>query len=88
MKNVTVEILGKPACTACFAATRYLKRHGIPYAYADVTTDPEARQRAEATGLLQLPIIFIGDQAPVSGFRIDVLERLRKPAAGTNLAAA
>lgn len=88
---MAIEVLGKPNCSMCDATKRFLNKYQIPYTYTDVSTDMAAFERAKATGLQQLPILFVEGQEPVSGFRVDVLQAERKrlaEAAEQQLAAA
>jgi glutaredoxin-like protein NrdH len=70
-----VEILALRRCVQCDATTRAMDRKGIPYTVTYMDGDPAARERAQALGYLQAPVVIAGD-VHWSGFRPDEISKL------------
>jgi glutaredoxin-like protein NrdH len=70
-----ITVYGKPGCQECRMTTRRLDKHGVPYVYRDVTTDPEAHAAVVALGYQSLPVVTAGDMH-WSRFRLEKLDQL------------
>lgn len=71
-----VVVYGKPACVACDATHRTLKKHGIPFSTVDISQDTAALEKMKELGYQQAPVVFVGDDDHWSGFRPDRLKEL------------
>jgi glutaredoxin-like protein NrdH len=72
-----IVVYGRPGCQQCRMTTGRLDKHGLPYAYRDVTEDPAAHEVVTALGYQSLPVVVVGDMH-WSGFRLSKLDRLVK----------
>jgi len=73
--KVTVYTL--PVCPQCVRTKKLLEREGIEYDVVDLQEDPAAAAKFKAEGLLQAPIVVIGnDGRRWSGFRPDLIMEL------------
>jgi glutaredoxin-like protein NrdH len=75
MPKVTVYTL--PVCPQCDRTKKLLAREGIAYETVDLTQEPELAAEFKAAGLLQAPIVVVGnDGRRWSGFRPDLIKEL------------
>ena len=76
MSKVTVYT--KKPCPQCDMTKKLMTREGIEFEEADLMADPELLEKFKAEGLLQAPIVVIGnDGRRWSGFRPDLIEELK-----------
>ena len=74
-----VTLFSKPGCQGCKATARELDKHGIPYAYRDVTQDPEAMAAVQSLGYNSVPVVHAGDDNHWYGHRPDRVKALLGP---------
>ncbi|MEV0357141.1 glutaredoxin family protein [Nocardia sp. NPDC050697] len=79
--TVPITVFGKPFCQGCMLTTKRLERHGLPFEYRDITTDPEAFAKVTALGYREAPVVVVGDMH-WGGFRLAKLDRLGEIHAG------
>lgn len=51
-------VVGKPSCSYCVKATKLIEQCGLSYAYVDLTTNPDERQRIIDAGFKTVPQIW------------------------------
>ena len=72
-----VTIWTKSPCSQCDMTKRLMKREGIEFGEENLEENPEALEAFKAEGLLQAPIVVIGnDGRRWSGFRPDLIKEL------------
>lgn len=80
-----VTVYGRPdnVCLKCRATKAWLKRHGIPYRFVNVDTDPASEDFIRELGALEVPVVVVlegtkGDAGSMwwAGHRIPKLEEL------------
>lgn len=73
--KVTVYTL--PVCVQCNQTKKLMDREGIEYDTVDLTTVPDVAARFKEDGLLQAPIVVVGnDGRRWTGFRPDLIKEL------------
>lgn len=78
-----ITVWTKSACSQCTMTKNLLKRNGLEFEEADLETSPEQLQAFKDAGLLQAPIIVLGqDGRKWSGFRPDLIDELADAVAG------
>jgi len=78
--KVTVYTL--PICVQCTQTKKLMDREGIAYDVVDLTGEPEKAEAFKADGLLQAPIVVVGnDGRRWGGFRPDLIKELAAHAA-------
>jgi glutaredoxin-like protein NrdH len=74
--HVTIYTL--PVCGQCALTKRVMDRDGIEYDEASLLDVPELAEEFKAAGLLQAPIVVIGNAGRRwSGFRPDLIAELK-----------
>lgn len=71
----TIVVYGHSACPGSRRARRFFQGRGLPYAWRDVTTEPEAAAELAARGAMATPLIVIDGDGFV-GFDAAEVERL------------
>ena len=72
-----ITVWTKSHCPQCTMTKTLLKRKGLEFDEADLETSPEQLQAFKDAGLLQAPIIVLGqDGRRWSGFRPDLIDEL------------
>lgn len=73
-----ITLYTKKPCPQCDMTKKVLKRKGLEFEEVDLPSNPEILEKFKAEGLLQAPIVVIGnDGRRWSGFRPDLLEELK-----------
>lgn len=73
-----VTVYTKKPCPQCDMTKMLMKREGIEFEEVDLLADLELLEKFKAEGLLQAPIIVLGnDGRRWSGFRPDLIEQLK-----------
>jgi glutaredoxin-like protein NrdH len=62
-------------CVQCRQTKRYLKNHKVEYEFHDVDSEAEAMAYVKSLGVLQVPVVVVGERH-WSGFRPDLLVEL------------
>lgn len=76
MTRVTVYTL--PVCVQCDRTKKLMDRDGIEYDAVDLTTVPDVAAKFKEEGLLQAPIVVVGnDGRRWGGFRPDLIKELK-----------
>lgn len=75
MRNITV--YSKPGCMQCNFTKKFLEDNNIPFVAKDVEKDIEALNEVKSLGFQSLPVIVADGFEPFTGFRPDVLEKLK-----------
>ena len=71
------ELFTQPGCMPCKAVERKLNEYGIPYIVHDITRDGNARERVQALGYTQTPVVIAPDGSSFSGLHLGKLRALR-----------
>ena len=71
------ELFTQPGCQPCKAVERKLNQYGIPYVVHDISTDENARERVQALGYTQTPIIIAPDGTSFSGLHLGKIKALK-----------
>lgn len=72
-----ITVWTKSACPQCTLTKKMLKRKGLEFEEADLETSPEQLQRFKDDGLMQAPIVVLGnDGRKWTGFRPDLIDEL------------
>lgn len=72
-----ITVWTKSHCSQCTMTKNLLKRRGLEYEEADLETSPEQLQKFKDAGLLQAPIVVLGqDGRSWAGFRPDLIDQL------------
>ena len=71
------ELFTQPGCQPCKAVERKLVQYGIPYIIHDISTDENARERVQALGYTQTPIVIAPDGTSFSGLHLGKIRSLR-----------
>lgn len=80
MTRVTVYSL--PNCVQCDRTKKLMDREGIVYEPVELVEHPELAAQFKEEGLLQAPIVVVGnDGRRWTGFRPDLIEELKHVAA-------
>jgi glutaredoxin-like protein NrdH len=78
--KVTVYTL--PVCVQCNQTKKLMDREGIEYDVVDLTEAPHQAAKFKEDGLLQAPIVVVGnDGRRWGGFRPDLIKELKPVAA-------
>ena len=73
-----VTVYSKKPCPQCELTKNLMRREGIEFEEIDLPSDPEILEKFKEEGLLQAPIVVIGnDGRRWSGFRPDLIEELK-----------
>lgn len=73
-----VTIYTKKPCPQCDMTKRLMTREGIAFEEVDLPSHPELLEKFKEEGLLQAPIVVLGnDGRRWSGFRPDLIEELK-----------
>lgn len=76
MSKITVWT--KKPCPQCDMTKRLMKREGIDFEEADLEANPEQLEKFKAAGLLQAPIVVLGnDGRRWAGFQPDEIMKLK-----------
>jgi glutaredoxin-like protein NrdH len=73
-----VTVWTKSECSQCTMTKKFLDRKGIDFEEADLeTSTPEQLQKFKDDGLMQAPIVVLGNNGRTwAGFRPDLIEEL------------
>ena len=71
------ELFTQPGCMPCKAVERKLNQYGIPYIIHDISRDENARERVQALGYAQTPIIIGPDGTSFSGLHLSKIRALK-----------
>ena len=71
------ELFTQPNCQPCKAVERKLNEYSIPYIVHDITRDENARERVQALGYTQTPVIIAPDGTSFSGLHLGKIRSLR-----------
>lgn len=72
-----ITVWTKSNCSQCTMTKRHMTRMGLEYVEADLETSPEQLQEFKDAGLLQAPIVVLGqDGRRWAGFRPDLIDEL------------
>lgn len=72
-----ITVWTKSSCPQCTLTKNLLKRKGLEFEEADLEADPERLQAFKDAGLLQVPIVVLGnDGRKWAGFRPDLIDEL------------
>lgn len=71
----SITLYSKPACPACFATERALKKQAIVFNTVDISLDAEAYAHVIKMGHRSAPVVVFGDQS-WSGFRPDMIAKM------------
>lgn len=71
-----VELMTLPNCVQCVATKRHLDRLGVEFDVIDMSTNPEALERAKSLGYSTAPVVIAPDGSHWSGFDPDRLAAL------------
>ena len=72
-----ITVWTKSNCSQCTMTKSQLRRKGLEYDEADLETNPEQLQKFKDAGLLQAPIVVLGnDGRSWAGFRPDLIDEL------------
>lgn len=74
----TVIVWSRPACVQCNAVKRFLTKNDIPYVEKQVGDDLAKVAEFQAAGLMMAPIVESSTEPTFSGFRTDILERIKE----------
>jgi glutaredoxin-like protein NrdH len=73
-----ITVYTKKPCPQCDMTKKVLKRYGLEFEEVDLPSNPDLLEKFKDEGLLQAPIVVIGnDGRRWSGFRPDLLEELK-----------
>ena len=73
-----VTVYSKKPCPQCELTKNLMRREGIEFEEIDLPSHPEILEKFKEEGLLQAPIVVIGnDGRRRSGFRPDLIEELK-----------
>ena len=73
-----VTVYSKKPCPQCDMTKNLMRREGIDFEEIDLPSNPEILEKFKEEGLLQAPIVVIGnDGRRWSGFRPDLIEELK-----------
>lgn len=81
-----ITVYTKPNCQQCKATYRALTKAGLEYNTVDVTVDPAGRERVEALGYQQLPVVEVAGEGHWSGYRPERVKGLQQTIARTTAA--
>lgn len=82
---ISVTVYGRPdrVCLRCKATKEWLKRHGVPYQFVNVDTDPASEALIRELGAMEVPVVVVLDGTKDdtgsewwAGHRITKLEEL------------
>lgn len=72
-----ITVWTKSACSQCVMTKNLLKREGLEYEEADLESSPGQLQKFKDAGLLQAPIVVLGNEGRAwAGFRPDLIKEL------------
>jgi len=71
-----ITIYTRNDCVQCHATKRAIESRGLEFDLVNLDTQPEAIEELRARGFRQLPVV-IADALSWSGFRPDMINRLR-----------
>ena len=71
------ELFTQPGCMPCKAVERKLAQYGIPYIIHDISRDESARERVQALGYTQTPVVIAPDGSSFSGLHLGKIRALR-----------
>ena len=73
-----ITLYTKKPCPQCDMTKKVLARYGLAFDEVDLPSNPELLEKFKEEGLLQAPIVVLGnDGRRWSGFRPDLLEELK-----------
>ncbi|MBM7617824.1 glutaredoxin-like protein NrdH [Weissella uvarum] len=78
MKKVTVYT--KNNCVQCMMTKKLLGQYQVDFAEVNVEENPTALAELKEAGYQSVPVTFVEDEAPIVGFRPDLLGNLTKAA--------
>lgn len=60
---ISVTVYGRPdrVCLRCKATKEWMKRHGVPYRFVNVDTDPASEAFIRELGALEVPVVVVLD---------------------------
>lgn len=73
-----VTVYTTPSCVQCNQTKKQFDKLGVPYDAIDLSQHPELTEQFKEDGLLQAPIVVVGqgiDSRRWSGFRLDKIKR-------------
>jgi glutaredoxin-like protein NrdH len=72
-----ITVWTKSACSQCVMTKNLLAREGLEYEEADLESSPDQLQKFKDAGLLQAPIVVLGNEGRAwAGFRPDLIKEL------------
>lgn len=73
-----ITVYSKKPCPQCDMTKKVLNRYGLEFEEVDLPSNPEILEKFKEEGLMQAPIVVIGnDGRRWAGFRPDLLEELK-----------
>lgn len=63
-------------CMQCKMTKRYLHSHHIDFHEINIDEQPQAIDQLRKQGFVSVPLLFIGEEAPIVGFQPDALKKL------------
>jgi glutaredoxin-like protein NrdH len=73
-----ITVYSKKPCPQCDMTKMVLRRYGLEFEEVDLPSNPEILEKFKAEGLMQAPIVVLGnDGRRWAGFRPDLLEELK-----------
>ena len=75
---MVVTVYTLPVCVQCNQTKKVMDREGIEYTAVDLTTVPDVAAKFKEEGLMQAPIVVVGnDGRRWTGFRPDLIKELK-----------
>lgn len=75
---MVITVYTLPVCVQCNQTKKLMDREGIEYSTVDLTTVPDVAARFKEDGLLQAPIVVVGNEGRRwTGFRPDLIKELQ-----------
>ena len=71
------ELFTQPGRQPCKAAERKLVQYSIPYVVHDISIDENARERVQALGYTQTPVVLAPDGTSFSGLHLGKIKALK-----------
>lgn len=73
-----IKVYSRPRCVQCNATYKKLDEAGITYEKVDASQSAEATQFVKDLGYLEAPVVYVDEFTHWSGFRPDLIQKLKE----------
>ena len=73
-----IKVFSRPRCVQCNATYKKLDEAGITYEKVDASQSAEATDFVKSLGYMEAPVVYVNEFTHWSGFRPDLIQKLKE----------